>query len=633
MKRQFQNLFIISAIIAYLIFSHSCANPGAGPGGGPKDTIPPTIINMVPAPYATNVTSNEISIIFNEYVTQDNLNTKMVVSPPLAEKPTIRLKGKTLHIKFGEDLIPDRTYSVDLKDGIRDYNEGNKIESIRMLFSTYASIDTLQIKGYLLDANTLSPIKDAYATLYTSPTDILLENFPKIKNIYSTPDSLGIDSLFATQRPDFIAKTDENGFFLFDNLPAGRYKLYGLTDIDNNLMFTQQTEQIAFIDSLIVPTATYVVSADTIIQENDTIVNTGHTEFMPDPVFAYMFTEEQYNQFITDSKRESRDKILITFNESLTDSFKVELAKINTVSDWKYTEFSQERDSVSIWLTDTTLIQNDSLFLKVSYTALDTLDKMVTTIDTLRAFFVDPVAKGKPKKKDELENKIASFEFKSNIKANNFDLNIPILVEAQSPIESMDTSMVHLKIEVNDSVYEAVPFDMMPVEGSKRKYQLDYKPAESSKYILLIDSAEVKTLSGLTNLAVESVFKTQKADYYGTATFEITGIDEEAYLMLLKNSDKEDIVKMIKLEPGQKSITFDYLKPGKYRVKIFVDKNHDGKWSAGNLVAKQQPERVYYFPKVINIKSFWDLKENWNIDPKVHTLKKIEDEDKKKDEE
>lgn len=631
-KKQFQHLLIFIAIIVYLVFSHSCANPGAGPSGGPKDSIPPVILNMIPAPYATNVTSNEISITFDEYIVQDNLATKMVVSPPLAEKPTIRLKGKSIHIKFGEDLIPDRTYSVDLKDGIKDYNEGNKIESIRMLFSTYDNIDTLQIKGYLLDAFTLNPIKDAYATLYKSPSDVLLNNFPKIKDIYSQPDSLGIDSLFSTQLPDFIAKTDENGFFLFDNLSPGNYKMYGLTDIDNNLMYTQPTEQIAFIDSFIVPSAKFVLTNDTIIQDQDTIVENGHTEYYPEAIFSYLFTENKYNQYITNYERSKDDQMVVSFNESLTDSFQFDLISVADSINWSYVEYNEKHDSISIWITDTTLIHNDSLQLRVRYTALDTLGQMITFTDTLRMFYSPPEPKKKSRKKENtIVERDSTFEFTTTLKSNNFDLNLPILIEAPSPIEELDTSVVHLQIAVNDTVYEKVKFEIKKEEGSLRKYEINYPWAEKSKYVFTIDSAGISTLSGLTNLGIESTFKTQKLDYYGSAIFNISGVKEPAFISLLKNSDKENVVKTLTLKPGQEKATFDYLKPAKYKVKLFIDSNNNGEWDTGELISKQQPEPVYYFPKVINIKSNWELKEDWDINAMDHVLKNIEDPDKKKE--
>lgn len=612
MRKQLSSIIFSAIFIAYLLFGQSCANPGAGPDGGPRDTIAPVIIGMVPRPYQTNVTSNEIVITFDEYVVQDNLATKMVVSPPLANKPSIKLKGKGIHIKFSEDLIPNRTYSVDLKDGVKDYNEGNKAESIRMLFSTYENIDTLQIKGYLLDAFTMNPVKDAFATLYT----------------------IDEDSVFSTLRPDFIAKTDEKGFFLFDNLPEGNYKLYGLIDGDNNLMFSQPTEQIAYIDSFLVPSAQYIPSNDTVYEENDTIITSGKTQYLPDEVYGLFFLQDYFKQYITTNKRETADQMLLTFNESLTDSFRFSAVNFELDSSQTYFEFSPNRDSVNIWLTDTLLAQNDSLFIRLDYTVLDSSETFITRTDTLKMFFSPKASKSKSKKKEEEEEKTTKlFNFKSNLTTNNFDLNNSIIIEAPSPIENIDSSMIQLVVVVNDSISEKVNFKWSALENSKRKYQIVYQPKEATVYKLTIDSAVVKTLSGIPNQAYESVFKTQKIDYYGTAQFEVTGIDQTAKIQLLQNSATENVISEMLIEPGQKNITFKYLKPNKYKVKLIVDINGNGKWDTGNLAEKLPPEPVYYFPKIIIVKSNWEIKENWIIQPGVYKPKDLQDDEKKKEKE
>ena len=608
MRKQFSPIFLFAVFISWLLFGQSCANPGAGPDGGPRDSIAPVIVGMVPRPYQTNVTSNEIVITFDEYVVQDNLASKMVVSPPLANKPNIKLKGKAIHIKFNEDLIPNRTYSVDLKDGVKDYNEGNKVENIRMLFSTYENIDTLQIKGYLLDAFTMNPVKEAFATLYT----------------------IDEDSVFSTLRPDFIAKTDEKGFFLFDNLPEGEYKLYGLMDGDNNLMFSQPTEQIAFIDSFLVPSVKYIQSNDTIFEENDTIITSGYTQYLPDEVYGLFFWPDYFKQFITISKRETADQMMLAFNEPLIDSFRLSVINLELDSAKTYFEFNPNRDSVNIWLTDTLLIQNDSLLIKVDYTVIDSTDNFITRTDTLKMFFSPKASKNKSKKKEEQEEKTTDlFNFKSNLTANNFDLNNTIIIEAPSPVEFIDSSMFHLVVVVNDTVSEKVNFKWNAFENSKRKFQIVYQPAEATKYKLTIDSAVVKTLSGIPNQAFESVFKTQKADYYGTAQFEVTGIDQSVKIQLLQNSANENVIKEMLIEPSQKNITFNYLKPAKYKVKLFIDRNGNGKWDTGNLTKRLQPEPVYYFPKIINVKSNWEIKENWVIQPGTIQIKDLKDDDKK----
>ena len=607
-------LLLLIAIMAYLISSNSCANQGVGPGGGPRDSIPPTILNSIPVPFQTNFEGKEIHLTFDEYVVADNLTSKLVVSPPLAEKTTIKTKGKSIVVKFNEDLIPSRTYSIDFKDGIKDYNEGNKLEGFRMLFSTYDHIDTLRISGYLLDAFTHAPVENAMASLY----------------------SVKEDSFFTSLRPDFIAKADDQGYFLFDNLPEGSFRLYGLVDGDNNLLFSQETELIAFTDTMITPSAQFIHKPDTIIENEDTLISNGFTKYYPEPVYALLFQEDYYNQYLVSSTRESEDKILLNFNESLTDSFKFSLIDIDQKpSNWSYVEYGQNRDSVNIWITDTLISGIDSLYLKVEYTLTDSAGIYITQIDTLNLFYFDKetTKTKKHKKSEEQEKAPALFSFNTNLMANNFDLNKPILITAPIPINKLDKSVIKLEKTLTDSTSEAVDFKLEALDGSKRKFKISYQPQEASTYHFSIDSAYTYSLNGIPNDGFSSTFKTQKADYYGTAIFELEGYNGIGIVQLLKNNDKEEVVKTVKIKPGDKKAVFDFLKPDKYKIKLIADLNNNGKWDTGDIEKNIQPEVVYYFPKIINVKSNWELKENWGISSEMDGPKEITDPDKKEEKE
>jgi hypothetical protein len=155
--------------------------------------------------------------------------------------------------------------------------------------------------------------------------------------------------------------------------------------------------------------------------------------------------------------------------------------------------------------------------------------------------------------------------------------------------------------------------------------------AENKKYELTIDSAKVKTISGIPNVALETKFTTQKADFYGSIILSISGIQGEGKLLLLKyneKGDKEDVVREIIFDGSKKEIVFDFLKPEKYILKFISDLNKNGKWDTGNLSMNRQPEPVFYFQKVINVKSNWEIKENWEIIPELTQAKKIVDESK-----
>ncbi|MDA3880436.1 MAG: Ig-like domain-containing protein [Prolixibacteraceae bacterium] len=594
-----------------IFFIGSCANPGAGPTGGPRDSIAPVVLNTFPKPLVTNFNGSQIQVDFNEYVVANTLSNSIVISPPLAKRTNVRTKGRSVIIKLDEDLVPGRTYSIDFKDGIKDYNEGNVLEGFRMLFSTYDQIDTLRISGYLVDAFKHEPVEKATVTLY----------------------SIDHDSVFSTLRPDFIAKPDEDGFFLFDNLPEDAYRLFGLVDDDRDLMYSKETEQIAFIDSLIFPSAKYVQQIDTIFEENDTLISKGYTEYSPGQISTYLFTEDYFEQFIDESKRERRNTMLLVFNESLTDSFAYEV--IGVEDEHLYVEFGLNRDSVLFWLTDTIAAKTDSLYLALNYTVTDTINRFVSRIDTVNMFFSERQKTKKSRKADEElaePEKQLTFSFSTNLKPNNVELNSKVYVQSPDPLRSFSSENVRLEEAINDSTYNNIPFTVVRNGASKRKYGIDFNFEEQTTYRLTIDSASIETLSGLHNLKFSVSFKTRALDYYGTAIFKIESFSGSAIIQVLSNDKNEKIVKEIRETLGDKEITLAYLPPGRYRFKLIDDRNNNGKWDTGNYDEAIQPEMVYYFPKVLDIKSNWEIKENWEIDRDNVLPKDIYDAEAEKEE-
>jgi hypothetical protein len=587
------------ALMTLALYMFSCANPGAGPTGGPRDSIAPVVLSTIPGPHATNFNERQIEINFNEYVVANNLASTMVISPPLAEKTDVRTRGKSIVIKIDEDLVPGRTYSVDFKDGIKDYNEGNVLQGFRMLFSTYDKIDTLQVKGYLLDVFSLEPVEDAIVTLY----------------------SINHDSVFQTMRPDFIAKPDKNGFFLFDNLPANEnYRLFGLIDGDKDLMFSQENEKVAFIDSVIAPKAHYVARVDTLYEENDTIISEGYTEFLPGPVNAYLFEHDQFNQYIDEVERDKNDHMLLTFGESLTDSFRYEIPGQED-NNWSYLEYGADKDSVELWITDTTLVNTDSLYLAVTYTSTDTANQFISITDTLDMFFQaekDAKSKSRGRNKEE-EDTLAQpelFSLSSNLTSSTFDLNSRLLLVAPSPIQSLPGQAVSLQVQVNDSTYNPVDFTLHKLKKSERKYSVDFKVEENSSYKLEVDSASALTLTGIPNEPFQMKFNSREMGYYGAVILDISGFSGPAIIQLLEDGKDEKLVmQMDTIVSEGKDLMLSYLSPGNYRVKLIDDRNNNGQWDTGDYEESILPERVYYLPKVLEIKSNWEIKESWQIDP------------------
>ena len=74
----------------------------------------------------------------------------------------------------------------------------------------------------------------------------------------------------------------------------------------------------------------------------------------------------------------------------------------------------------------------------------------------------------------------------------------------------------------------------------------------------------------------------------------------ETHILQLVTSDG-DIVREI-FNPSSKTVYFNNLQPGTYKLRAIVDSNGNGKWDPGNYKLQSVPERVIYFvPKDGNI--------------------------------
>lgn len=597
----------VSASLFYLIFFSSCANIGS-PTGGPKDTIPPVVVKTIPALRSTDFTGSDVRFTFDEYIQSDQVSEKLVVSPPIKKKPQIKMKGKTMIVEFPQPLRKDATYSLDFKNSIVDNNEKNPMEDFRFSFSTGPKFDSLRVSGVVKNAFTMEPVEKALVMLHRDTSYVAF-----------------IDSI-----PDYIGSTDKDGAFMIDNISPGKYRLYALTDNDNSLTYNGSSEMIAFDDSIIVPSAKYVIRNDTIVKGSDTLVVTGHTDYRPVSQYLMMFQENKFDQYLDSYKRTEANKCEFFFHESLNDSFKVNLLKPEPrTKDWMYLETNLKKDSIIVWLTDTILSNNDSLKFELHYQALDSLSHMVVKKDTVEMVYTPPKT-SKPKRRKSEKPEVPTITFLNNINPSAHDIYRPIRIEAPEPLASFDLSKVKL-FEMIDTVKTLLPIEVKRDSNSIRKYYIEQHWEPNTNYRFEIDSAAAYNIYGHPSNKVDIKFRTQKEDYYGKIILNITGLTGAAIVQLLGNDKDEKVLQKIQiLENG--IVEFPYLKPDKYKIRLIIDSNKNGKWDTGYLAKYIEPEKVVYFQKVIKVRSNFEIKEDWNVEYRPDYKKDLTDEDAKKDE-
>lgn len=239
MFKPYYKLFLFFGILTMLV---NCANRGT-PSGGEKDMEPPKIRYSTPDNFTTNFKSKEIKIYFDEYVKIKNAQKQLIISPPMEPAPDIFPLGtasKYITIKINDSLQPNTTYSFNFGQSIVDNNEENPFSYYKYVFSTGSYIDSLSVKGAILDAEKRDPDTFVSVMLYEV-------------------DSTYTDSTVYKTRPKYVTNTlDSVSTFSIDNIKAGKYRLIALKDENGNYTYQQKSDKIGFYDQEItVPTDSF----------------------------------------------------------------------------------------------------------------------------------------------------------------------------------------------------------------------------------------------------------------------------------------------------------------------------------------------------------------------------------------
>lgn len=596
---------LIVAVLAWIVIISSCANQGM-PTGGPRDSVPPILLETSPMYNSLNFSGNKVQFTFNEYIISDEVSEKLVVSPPLEKRPIIRTKGKTLIVQFNEELMDSTTYSLDFKNSIADNNEKNPYKSMRFSFSTGDVYDSLRVAGVIMDAFNLEPVESGL---------VLLQ-----KNLH--------DSAVYSVRPNYIAKTDENGVFMIDNIAPGKYNLFAINDANNDLIYNEGAEEFAFVDSLVVPSSEFLEELDTLVKGTDSLLVLGHTHFHPDPFYLRQFTEDIFDQYMDSYSRDTRYNCSFIFSESVKDTFDIKLVG-NETTNWYQMEYNDKMDSLVIWITDTMIARQDTLFMELSYYQLDSAAQLYVQKDTVEMNFKDKVevkTKKKRKSRDEGKEKpkpIPQFNWATSASASIMELNKSIILIAPEPVSNFDSTQIVLFL-TEDTLKTPLKIEFVKDTSAWRQYQISHKWEPETDYTLEIDSAACTNIYGISSKKLSKKFKTREEDYYGTVTVNATNVPCSVLIQLLKNNDDETIL-MEKVIDKDGFLIFDFIVPDKYKMKVIYDENENGKWDTGSYQDKFQAEKVVYNNKVVKVRSNWEEELIWDLKPDYSFIKNIRD--------
>lgn len=588
-----KSLYYIFIIIAAAVM-YSCANNG-NPSGGPIDKTPPIFMRSNPTPNAVNVKDRKIEIFFDEIVTLKDPSTKIIVSPAQTEMPRMSALGRKVTVELVDSLLPNTTYTIDFSNSIQDNNEGNAIDNFAFAFSTGSVIDSMRVSGYVLDSRTLEPMQSVVVGLQSNLAD----------------------SAFHKEKLQRVALTNDRGQFTIRNVSPGSYHIFALKDLDRDYKFGNPTEDIAFLDSIIVPSIGSREAADTVyndLNEIDTIMRATRPAYFPNDILLSMFNEDRKSQYLANNLRVDSTRISLTFAAASDTLPSLSIVGRNDVPDQWYTlERSQTNDTLTYWIRPPHLVSADTLMVATTYLRTDTASNLSWGTDTLK--FTFQRQKAKKKKKNEETDSLEQIRFMElhPLANGTQEVYAPLLLQTGTPIERYSREAFHLQRKLqNDTIFYPAEIKSIALRDStlnRRDLMLKVDWEPGAAYTLAVDSLAMTDIYGLQTKPLKVDFNVRKMEEYGNIVFNIPAVRDSAIVELLDGTEK------IVLRAPVKSHRAELLNllPGKYYARLFIDRNGNGKYDTGNYDMHLQPEETVYYPGAINLKKNWDVEQTWDI--------------------
>lgn len=497
---------------------------------------------------------------------------------------------------FEEDLLPNTTYTIDFTDAIADNNEGNMYPGFTYVFSTGENIDSMMLTGTVQDFKSLTPQKGITVMLYKDHSD----------------------SAVLLHRPDAAVKTDEWGFFCLRNIKDTLYRLYAIKDEAGDNIYDPQTDFIGYSDTLVSPSG----------KVNDSIKELKKYE-MTDTVNCLarhsdveirLFREKGAKQMINNKVRvdERTSYISFTAADAHVDSMWVRGFKPEEI----ITQFNIERDSLEIWINNRTKPIPDTLHVFVNYRKTDTSGILKPYIEHVKLAKEGANKLKKTYRKNiRHEDTICVYSLKAEpelVEQKGFSL------EFKHPIiyEHFD-SLVFMTVNPKQKEQKA-EFELVPDSTNILRYSIMPKTRllPGWEYYVKVPERAFRDINGYYCDSTITKVSLPKEETLSKLNLVLNDV-EGHYIIDLLNEKRDKILRTYSVSSSG-SVSFPYLRAGKYVVRITEDRNNNGIIDTGSLLEHRQPEKVLYYKR--DGKIFIDIPESAELDQEVSLKKMFADE-------
>ena len=553
-----------------LILISGCATP-IRPSGGPVDSTPPRLLSSVPADGDVRVETEQVILEFSERLDESSASRAVAVAPTLDPPPQIRVRGRRLEIAFPDSLRPQTTYVISLGTELKDEHGVALQRPITMAFATGDVLDRGRIAGRLLNPASNNGTGGFQLFAYRLPAafgllDSLAISPSSIEALFNGPDARYRLPDPRTDAPTYSSEATGDGSFQFDYLREGPYFVVALEDLNRNRQ-ADDGERFA------VPVQPVTVAvADSLSQTS------AHS------LGFFVATQDTTPPQLRRARPISNRRIALSFDEP------VRLQSLSA-SEWSLADSSSGDAAklVAIYqLPDSPteiLLLADEPLSPTTY-ALSSTNTVTDSSGNATPLFTHVTPSTSP---DTLSVRFEGFLPTSAPSDSVFLLRPDTLpgVRFNQPIDSLAFQQQVIVSGPDGGLEYALQTD----NGVSYSLHLASPPRTFRVEVRMPDSTYTRR------------YALPAADALGSISGHVEGQGEDAvYIEAYPESGPPFAAEA----DADGTFTVRRLPPGSYRLRLFVDRNGNGRWDGGSLAPYVPPEPLQWLSVPVSARARWE---------------------------
>lgn len=595
-------LFCFITVLTASLYLYSCANRTI-PTGGPKDTIPPTLIKVNPEHKSLKFDGDKIVLTFDEFIKTKDINSQLIITPRLDEENEYKVNKNVLTIELNEALDSSTTYTFNFQETVQDINESTAARDLVLAFSTGTYIDSLSIQGTVVELLSNKPVKGAVVALYDAHDTLDLFN----------------------SKPQYFTRTREDGTYSLENLKADTFKIYAFNDQNKNLTAQSDIEAYGFkANDIILDSMNTLINIPLIrrnvkefkvqsARPNGKYFDVKFNKYVEDYDVRVLLQND--SDSVTTSPIENKSAIRF-YNTILADSIATEITAVDTIGQTlidtvniKFPTTQRSPDPISFNVEPASNQKVEEAFIgTITFnkpTYINSLDSAFVYYDSLTIDSIKPSDFSWNKFHDILTiEKKLSKSILDNIKLKSDSLMQESIIRKNDSLSVTPGEITDVENQATEKIGKlALTKDNTEAKGGEAEAKIKNKFDKTGSQLIIFFSNN--TFESVENDTIPEIllnysFKDNKD--MAMVKGKIVTEKENFIIQLLDKNFKP-----IKELSNTKNFTFRLLPPGEYQMRVLIDNDGNGIWDPGNILEGKEPEEVYFMKDLILVRANWEI--------------------------